>query len=279
PNNLPQSRLTSPSKRRPTRIPTPPSLRPSLDAFWSADVINTWNDTYSPSKQLFSPRKSHSKTHPNGYDSDNSIFPSPSTCPRKSPSKKLAAYPSVAQIRAARKTFAARKHELAESFLRELDNKIANGKIVELSASCGGVKIIWSKKLNSTAGRANWRREAVRIRGEDGEVVTKYRHHTSIELAEKVIDDEDRLLNVLAHEYCHLTTFMLSPSQPRPAPHGAEFKSWASLVSTTFAHLNICVTTKHTYAIAYKYVWECVGCGHEFKRHSKSVDPKRHTCG
>jgi hypothetical protein len=39
------------------------------------------------------------------------------------------------------------------------------------------------------------------------------------------------------------------------------------------------VTTKHSYAIDYKYVWECTSCGYEFKRHSKSIDPLRHTCG
>ena len=87
----------------------------------------------------------------------------------------------------------------------------------------------------------------------------------------------DRLLNVLAHEYCHLTTFMIS--NMRTNPHGAEFKSWATKVSRAFAARGVTVTTKHSYDIAYKYVWECVGCGHEFKRHSKSVDPTRHTCG
>jgi germ cell nuclear acidic protein len=39
------------------------------------------------------------------------------------------------------------------------------------------------------------------------------------------------------------------------------------------------VTTKHSYAIDYKYIWECTACGIEFKRHSKSIDPQRHKCG
>ena len=39
------------------------------------------------------------------------------------------------------------------------------------------------------------------------------------------------------------------------------------------------MTTKHSYAIDYKYVWECTGCAIEFKRHSKSIDPAKHTCG
>jgi hypothetical protein len=46
-----------------------------------------------------------------------------------------------------------------------------------------------------------------------------------------------------------------------------------------FGHRGVEVTTKHSYAIDYKYIWECVNCGYEFKRHSKSIDPARHTCG
>lgn len=39
------------------------------------------------------------------------------------------------------------------------------------------------------------------------------------------------------------------------------------------------MTTKHTYTIAYKYVWVCGICETEYKRHSKSIDPAKHTCG
>ena len=60
-----------------------------------------------------------------------------------------------------------------------------------MADSTGGIRVIWSKKLSSTAGRANWRREAIRSKNADGSIRdTTYRHHASIELAEKVIDDE-----------------------------------------------------------------------------------------
>jgi hypothetical protein len=39
------------------------------------------------------------------------------------------------------------------------------------------------------------------------------------------------------------------------------------------------VTTKHSYEIDYKYIWECSGCGMEYKRHSKSIDVAKHRCG
>lgn len=49
--------------------------------------------------------------------------------------------------------------------------------------------------------------------------------------------------------------------------------------TAAFSHRNIHVTTKHSYTIAYKYIWACTSCGMEFKRHSKSIDPSRHSCG
>jgi len=64
-------------------------------------------------------------------------------------------------------------------------------------------------------------------------------------------------------------------------PHGASFKSWAAKATCAFKDRNIKVTTKHTYEIAYKYIWACSSetCGLEYKRHSKSIDPGKHSCG
>ena len=90
-----------------------------------------------------------------------------------------------------RKLFDDRKHELATAFLAEIDQKITNGQVASMAQSTGGIQIIWSNKLSSTAGRANWRREAIPSKNADGFVSnTTHRHHASIELAEKVIDDD-----------------------------------------------------------------------------------------
>jgi predicted SprT family Zn-dependent metalloprotease len=261
-----KSRLVSPSKTR-TRIPTPP-MRQSLDAFWSPNEVNEWNDKHSPRKAIGSPKK-------------NPFLPSSeSTFPTSSPKKSSPTKRSSAEVQA-KKDFAARKHALAESFLAELDDTITSGQIAALSASTGGVRILWSKTLNSTAGRANWRRETTRTRASPTApaTTTTQKHHASIELAEKVIDDEERLFNVLAHEFCHLANFMVSGIKDQP--HGASFKAWGSKCTAAFASRGVHVTTKHSYQIDYKYVWRCSteGCWAEFKRHSKSIDPLRHTCG
>lgn len=178
--------------------------------------------------------------------------------------------------RQTRKNFEAAKCDTAAAFLKELDDTITGGRLAELAASTGGVKLKWNNKLNTTAGRANWRRETVRSGAADRAEV-QHRHHASIDISEKVIDNEHRLLNVIAHEFCHLANFMISGITGNP--HGKEFKAWASKCSKAFSERGIEVTTKHSYDIDFKYVWHCSDCKLEYKRHSKSIDPGRHRCG
>jgi predicted SprT family Zn-dependent metalloprotease len=212
-------------------------------------------------------------------DEDEDGNPSPVASPRKSPTKSnTSPVKKDKAVIEARKAFEVRKTQMAIEFLAQLDERITSGKIAELAASTGGVKIVWSKKLNSTAGRANWRRERIKMASEhsDGER-KEHKHYASIELAEKVINDEHRLINVLAHEFCHLANFMISDVKGNP--HGKEFKEWAKKCMRVFGNRGVEVTTKHSYEIDYKFVWECVTCGMEFKRHSKSVNVERHSCG
>lgn len=260
-----KGRLLSPSKRA-ARVPTPP-LRASLDAFWNAETVNDWNDQYSPRKEWKSPKKLKQQS----ADASASPTASPRKC--QSPSKR-----TKAEL-GAKKDWEARKHQLAEDFLAELDRTVAGGQIQHLAKSTGGVRFIWSKTLHSTAGRANWKRETTKSRQLDGSRDVVHKHHASIELAEKVIDDENRLLNVVAHEFCHLCNFMLSGVKDQP--HGRQFKEWGRKCTVAFGDRGVEVTTKHTYQIDYKYIWQCSNedCAVEFKRHSKSVDVKRHTCG
>jgi predicted SprT family Zn-dependent metalloprotease len=253
--------------------------------------VHDWHDRQSPAKPLVSPKKQKWREDItkmmdgialDDESSNEEAPPSPVISPKKKKTpapKKDTASVEAKEARSQRKDFATNKHAIATAFLEELDSTICSGAIAELTTSTGGIKLVWSKTLKTTAGRANWRREQTRTRTGSlpTDVSTETRHHCSIELAEKVIDDAERLYNVLAHEFCHLTTFMLS--NVRNNPHGAEFKSWGRKATTAFADRGVTVTTKHSYAIEYKYVWECVECGYEFKRHSKSIDPARHSCG
>lgn len=263
PSSPTKSRLNSPSKKLNIRMPTPPG-RPSLDAFWDAAHINEWHDTYSPQKPLTSPRK-------------NRFQPSSSTSPTTSPGK----VPSSPTKRSraemnARRTFDAGKESTAQAFLHLLDRRITNRSLSALAESTGGIRIVWSKTLNSTAGRASWKKTTTK----SPTAGTVVHHHATIELASKVLTGQAQLYNTLAHEFCHLCNFMISGV--RDQPHGTSFKAWGRKVTAAFgASHGVEVTTKHKYEIEYKYLWACEGegCGAEFGRHSKSIDPAKQRCG
>jgi predicted SprT family Zn-dependent metalloprotease len=259
----PKPGLVSPTKL--PRIPVTPH-RPSSDMFWSQEFVDEWNDQHSPPKKLF-PDATEARPR----------SPTKSKPGNKSPKKTSLKGQSDREIK---RNFETTKHQLAEQFIRELDTTITNGKVGELAASTGGIRLKWSNTLNTTAGRANWKHETLRTRAPNGVAgadKVEQKHFASIELAEKVIDNEDRLLNVLAHEFCHLANFMVSKVTNNP--HGREFQAWAAKCSEAFGHRGINVTTKHSYKIDYKYVWECDACGLAYSRHSKSINPARHRCG
>jgi predicted SprT family Zn-dependent metalloprotease len=256
------STLTSPTKI--SRIPKMPT-NDSLSDFWSQQFVDDWHDVHSPKKGTKTPKKS------NRNSDDDQPFIVSMTSPTKSPVKKDKA------ARDAKKAFESRRQKIAEDFIHDLDLKITNGEVSKLAKETGGIRLIWNNKLNSTAGRAHWKKETVTTKHSDGSIDKVYKHHASIELAEKVIDDEYRLYNTLAHEFCHLANFMVSGIKDNP--HGREFKAWGKKCTDTFKHLEVKVTTKHSYEIDYKYVWQCVECSTEYKRHSKSIDPEKHRCG
>ena len=76
----------------------------------------------------------------------------------------------------------------------------------------------------------------------------------------------------------HLAASLVCPSKTCTE---ALFSSRARKCTNAFSHRAVNVTTKHTYTIAYKYIWACMSptCEIEYKRHSKSIDPSKHSCG
>jgi predicted SprT family Zn-dependent metalloprotease len=318
------SKLLSPSKRA-AAIPKSPH-RQSLEGFWDLEVVNAWNDEYSPKKvPLPSPKKNRFLEWLNSADEDDETptgllndssnsLPSPCSSPRRARSPQRSPEKAEKQrlleekraAKARKQDFESRKEQLATTLLHLLDTHITSTQLSALSASTGGVQIIWSKTLRSTAGRANWRRTVTKPSGspvKGSSLVpegSKVLHYASIDLAAKVIDSEPRLVNTLAHEFCHLANFMVSGV--RDQPHGASFKAWAAKVTRYLrAHENpmyrvVEVTTKHSYTIDHKYLWVCAGrealglfskdlpemgagCGAEYGRHSKSIDTEKHRCG
>lgn len=289
--------MRSPTKSK-IRIPVTP-YRESVDAFWSQEETNNWIDQYSPRKEKPSSRTviellqdfddssdEENRSRGSSSSSDIEIIPKMDATPKplsKTALKKAEAEKNRA-AKARRLSFNNKKADLAQAFFNTLDQAASGGEVSRLAEPTGGVKITWSKTLQTTAGRAHWRGKRVVSHGPNGEAKGhgRIQHHATIELAEKIIDSEYRLINTLAHEYCHLANYMVSNVHDNP--HGASFKSWGQKCAEAMKDHpvyggQIKVTTKHSYQIDYKYVWNCTSCGQEYRRHSKSIDTERARCG
>ncbi|KAI9059599.1 hypothetical protein FKP32DRAFT_1596164 [Trametes sanguinea] len=145
----------------------------------------------------------------------------------------------------------------AADFFKELNRNVFGGGLPETT------ELVWSNRLLTTAGRANWRTDR------------EGRHITHIQLAEKILDCEERIRNTLSHEMCHLACWVIS-GQPEEQ-HGSIFKDWARKVMRKRPDVEI--TTRHNYEINHKYRWKCEDCDKVYGRHSKSINPAEHVCG
>lgn len=159
--------------------------------------------------------------------------------------------------------FAKQRDALAMELIDELDDKVFQGR---LPSELG---LVWSKRLNTTAGRAKWSI----FKDRDGH---QTREAIQIELATKVIDCEQKLRNTLAHELCHVACWIID--RQKDEKHGRFFKSWARKIHKAMPDIR--VTTKHDYVISYKFNWRCSqpDCTKVYGRHSNSISPDRHRC-
>ncbi|TRX95912.1 hypothetical protein FHL15_003054 [Xylaria flabelliformis] len=279
----PRKNLT-PSPAKAPRIPMSP-WKPEHKEFWDPEVNFAWIDQHSP------PKKSTKKN----------TMPDLTAPQNKEELKRR--YGTSPEKKQAKKAFDAVKEDLARDFLVELDEVVTNGELARLTESTGGLRIVWSNTLLTTAGRAHWKCKTTtttsRQPSASSTKTTTTQHYASIELATKVLSNESDLLNTVAHEFCHLAVFLLD-GKPKQA-HGPEFKTYGRRVMMSAASgsssnsrtgdavkklktprdrgVEINVTTRHSYEIEYRFVWRCVDCGGEVRRHSRSVDPTRQRCG
>ncbi|KAI1454633.1 SprT-like family-domain-containing protein [Annulohypoxylon moriforme] len=253
---IPASPLKTP------RIPISP-WKPEQKEFWDSEVHFGWIDKHSPEKKLESPKKAKSTAQELKMEAQRKYGVSP-------------------EKKDARKAFDAVKESLARTFLQELDDRITDGKLTELTEDTGGLKVVWSNTLRTTAGRAYWKCKTLSTTTKNADGVTTSRRETrqhiaSIELSTHVLTKEFDLMNTVAHEFCHLAVFLLYGKVKNA--HGAEFKAFGERCGRAFADRGIVVTTKHNYEIEYKYIWECQACHNLIKRHSRSVKVESQSCG
>ncbi|KAI0189583.1 SprT-like family-domain-containing protein [Xylaria flabelliformis] len=293
----PRKNLTASPAKAP-RIPMSP-WKPEHKEFWDPEVNFAWIDQHSP------PKKSTKKKN---------TVPDLTAPENKEELKRR--YGTSPEKKQARKAFDAVKEDLARDFLVELDEVVTDGELARLTETTGGLRIVWSNTLLTTAGRAHWKCKTTTTTSRQQQQqpsatsstmkTTTTQHYASIELATKVLSNESDLLNTVAHEFCHLAVFLLD-GKPKQA-HGPEFKTYGRRVMMSSASsgssssssnnnrtggdavvkklktprdrgVEINVTTRHSYEIEYRFVWRCADCGGEVRRHSRSVDPTRQRCG
>ncbi|KAF5312656.1 hypothetical protein D9619_003090 [Psilocybe cf. subviscida] len=148
-----------------------------------------------------------------------------------------------------------RRQEYAQKLFDDLNKSVFKDG---LPAS---TKLVWNKRLLTTAGKAKYHREGVTT--------------TQIELAEKILDCDERIRNTLSHEMCHLATWVID--EKINEHHGSFFKRWAYLVEKKHPHIEVSV--KHNYEISYPYEWKCEKCAKIYGRFSKSIKPEECLCG
>eukprot|EP01062_Namystynia_karyoxenos_P066929 TRINITY_DN60845_c0_g1_i1.p1 TRINITY_DN60845_c0_g1~~TRINITY_DN60845_c0_g1_i1.p1 ORF type:complete len:554 (+),score=118.59 TRINITY_DN60845_c0_g1_i1:85-1746(+) len=143
---------------------------------------------------------------------------------------------------------------------------LARAAFDEFNAACfrsalPEIELVWAARLTRTAGRCVFKGG-------------KARRWALIELSCKVLDSEERLRATLLHEMCHAAAWIIDGvSKP---PHGAAFCRWArQAMAATGMRITVC----HNYQVHRPIVYRCVECGHNYRRHSKSIDVARQRCG
>ncbi|KAH9060692.1 SprT-like family-domain-containing protein [Lactarius vividus] len=125
---------------------------------------------------------------------DHVLPTAPSTTTPKTPATKARApkftTPSAAKTpRTSKKALAlaeqAERAAYAQSLFDDLNLSVFDGGLPATTT------LVWSNRLLTTAGRARWHRSKEGV------------HTTSIELATKILDSDERIRNTLSHEMCH----------------------------------------------------------------------------
>jgi hypothetical protein len=86
----------------------------------------------------------------------------------------------------AKKAFLQVREQLALDLVREIDDKVMGGELSTSTTTTGGVKLMWSTRLRTAAGRAHWTKIKSHPLGDQA----KDQHNLKIELSTKIITNE-----------------------------------------------------------------------------------------
>lgn len=148
------------------------------------------------------------------------------------------------------------------------------------SDSLRPIDIVWSRRLTSSVGMFACR-EGPRTVSSSTLAHQRREIRLSLPLFEQLAARtpyaEQELLNTLAHEMIHQWQFDVLKRRP---DHGLEFLRKMAQMNRSG---EVAVTTYHTLekevmALS-KFAWRCQDCGRLYRRHRRTIQPKRHHCG
>ena len=182
------------------------------------------------------------RSHNDGSNkkNDNKVRkPKSSSKPRTTLAKENSRHSINHRTPKKKKDFQKHRDFLTLKIFRDYNQRAFDGKL-------SSVKVVWSNKLRTTAGLTRLKRIS-KLGG------TPEERLATIELSQKVLDDEDRLCSTLLHEMVHCAAWIIDGvSKP---PHGSCFKKWARIAMKKIP--GMIVTTTHDYEIQFKYAWVC----------------------
>ena len=142
------------------------------------------------------------------------------------------------------------------------------------------IEIVWSRRLTASVGMF-----ACRQGPRASSLPAMTPSHREIRLSLPLFEQlaartpyaEQELLNTLAHEMIHQWQFDVLKRRP---DHGLEFLRKMTQMNRSG---EVAVTTYHSLekevmALS-KFAWRCRDCGRLYRRHRRTIEPKRHHCG
>ena len=148
------------------------------------------------------------------------------------------------------------------------------------AGSLAPIEIVWSQRLTASVGMFTCH-EGPKTFYAPG--VTNGRREIRLslplfeQLAARTPYAEQELLNTLAHEMIHQWQFDVLRRRP---DHGLEFLRKMTQMNRSG---EVAVTTYHSLekevVALSKFAWRCRDCGRLYRRHRRTIQPKRHHCG
>jgi predicted SprT family Zn-dependent metalloprotease len=140
------------------------------------------------------------------------------------------------------------------------------------------IRIEWSRRLTASAGMFVSR---LGPRHSSSLVIDDPSGRRCIKLSAVFLQgnrphQDHEILTTLAHEMIHQWQYDILKRRPN---HGMDFRRMMTRMNGEGLGITIYHSMGHDVAALAKYAWRCLRCGSIYRRHRRSIQPRRHSCG